>query len=172
VQLEKIKSEKLQSWLKGENIENSPFFVVVKTPGCGKCEALLQKDIIFKKPEWFNTYTFTPQDVIGAEVIKETGLTSVPFILFRYKIIQGKFFKYQMGYLIPDVDDGFTNLENIMDAIYSNDPNFFGFNEFDEIIDDSSEENFGMIRLLHEIHGEIKEEVLSERARFKESITK
>jgi hypothetical protein len=169
--MEKISSEVLQKWTKGENFDNAPFFVVVKTQGCGKCEALLKKENIFRNKDWFNSYTFSPQDKIGLSILQEIGITSVPFILFRYKINHGKFYKYQTGYILPDVDDGFMNLENIFDAIYDNDSKFFGFNELDEMIEKDAKDNYTMIRLLHEIFGELSEETISERNSFKDSVT-
>jgi hypothetical protein len=169
--MKEINSDILKKWSDGEEIDDSPYFIMVKTKSCGKCSSLLERENIFRKPEWFNTYTFTPQDATGAEILQKVGITSVPFILFRYKIRKGTFFKYQLGYIIPDFDEGFINFENIIDAIYDRDFSFFGFNELDEQIEKDSENNYEISRLLHEIYGEVNEEVLSERNTFKDSIT-
>jgi hypothetical protein len=170
LQLEKISSEALKNWLEGEDFDNSPFFVVVKTPGCIKCEALLKKENIFKKSDWFRTYTFTPQDKIGLEILQQIGVTSAPFIIFRYKLERKNFYKYTGDCIIPDVEDGFINLENTFDAIYDKDFQFFGFNELGEELEKDS--NPTMLGLLYEIYGSPDEETLKEREKFKETLTK
>jgi hypothetical protein len=165
MELSKLPSSVLKDWLNGEDFDNAPFFVIVKTQVCGKCESFLKKENIFKKKDWFNTFVFNPQDSLGVEILQNIGITSVPFILYRYKDSD----EWKTGTIIPDVEDGFINTENIFDALYSKDNKYFGYDDYDEPID--SDADYPMIRLLHQIYGEIDDQIKRDHEKLRKTIT-
>ena len=183
--MEKISSEVLKNWMKGEKFEGEPFFVIIKTPACGKCESLIRKDLFLKKPDhWFKIYNFTATDKLGAELLQNMEISSVPVILFRFELIHKNFSKYFVGIITPNMND-LTDIENMFDAIYDNDHKYFGYDEFGEAIEDSGTEvirvydihmnkseelsyNYVMEQLLNIIFGEPSSK--KEREKFRESI--
>jgi hypothetical protein len=164
--IKEVNGEFLKKWKEGGGENSEPYFILVKTPGCKKCEALLQNEKIFRNLDWFRIYTFTPQDAEGGRILQEIGITSVPFFLIRFKMTRGNFYKYALNAIYRD---DAIEYENIFDAIYANDFKFFGYNEYDEKVSD--DDNYSAVRLLHEIYGEIDSEVMEERNLFKNQVT-
>lgn len=163
-----ISSDILENWLNGETSNSDPFFVMVKTPTCGKCSALLQNKNIFRNEEWFRIFNFKPTDIKGAEILQKIGVTSVPFFIFRYKQQRKNFWKYFHGIIMMDNPEALMEGENLLDAIYDKDYVFFDYNEKTGEV---PEENQLFISLLDEIYGPPDEETIKNRKVLSESIT-
>jgi hypothetical protein len=162
-----INTDNLERWLKGEEIDDFPYFIVIKTPGCIKCNRLLMNRKISEKEDWFDIFIFTSQDKKGAEIMNSLSISSVPVILFRYKIERKNFYKYVTRVVMPNMND-LIEFENILDAIYSKDTKYFGVDEYGELIEgDISEEDSAYVSLIYEIYGEPDN---SEREKFKNAI--
>jgi hypothetical protein len=142
-------------------------FVIIKTAHCVKCESLVKKaDSVFKDMlPHIVSYVFKPGDEI-ADSLAQLDLTSVPVIVTRFTTKKGEF---KLGKIVPDFEEDFINLANTFDAIIANDQSFFGYNEFDEILDQSDYDPM-MNRLLRNIHGELDPEVEKERLSLKKEV--
>lgn len=126
--LEKMSGTELQEWVNSKKI-GEPFFVVVKTANCPKCEQLLQKNIL--KEGWFNLYEFSPKDKEGLKVMQDAKIVSVPSILFKYRDLE-KNYKVHT-YLLSEQDADKTNyreLQNTLEAFYDKQHEFFGLTEY------------------------------------------
>lgn len=153
-----IDSRELSEWMKGDEGETPDgenfYFVIVKTPSCPKCDSLIKNEKILEKENWFRTFVFNNKDDLGLQIMQNIGITSAPFIIFRYKIHRKNFFKYLCGTIQPDMND-FIDTENTLDAIYQNDSKYFNVNEYGEVIEgEISEEDCAFVSLLYEIYGE------------------
>jgi len=163
--MRQIDENEFKVWSLGGNIIDNPYFVIVTTPGCGKCQVLKENKKIFEVfEEQVVYYEYKANEVKGASVLNAVGIMSVPFIIFRFKETKKEDSAWKLGTIIPDVADNFINVLNIFDALRENDQTYFGFNDFDEVIDKDNQPMFN--RLLHLIYGEIDEELLKNRQAF------
>lgn len=168
--MKQIDENELKVWSLGGNLRDKIFFMIIKTPGCVKCTALINKEKeLFKGFEDnVGLYEFKPSDTKAASVIQQVEVTSVPIILIRFQETRQENSDWKLGVIIPDLQDDLLETGNIMDAIRDNDQSYFGYNEFDEVVETGNQPMFN--RLLHLIHGEADEELIKNRQTFKNSI--
>jgi hypothetical protein len=181
--MRKLESEEFKQFLEGvditqqaevvkkgitKEIEASILFIIVKTASCPKCEALVNRSKEIFKDVVANVayYTFNTKDQDIAKYFATLDIASVPVIVTRFKTKEGEF---KLGKIIPDYEEGFVTLTNIFDAVNDNDQRYFGYNEFDEIIEDS-DHDYMMNRVLRSLYGELDPEVERERKRLAQSI--
>jgi hypothetical protein len=153
------------SWAKGES-EDKTHFVLLKTQNCPKCQKLINKEeAIFGDLGDFTAFhVFTPTNKEEASIVSGLNVSSVPVLICRYKDNA----KVGLEVIIPDVEDDFINLQCILDAINGNDSSFFGYNQYDEPIEDSPQ--YGLNRIRHMLNGEVDPEVLKERSLLKKEV--
>jgi hypothetical protein len=159
-----LTAEEFTDFLNGKNITKEEAiirFVIIKTATCPKCTALINKaDTVFKEiKDLVAVYTFSPKDSEISSKLSELEVAGVPVIITAFKSKDGR---DKLGKIVVDYEDNFINLTNIFDAINENDQEFFGFNEFDEIIDDN-DCDFMMNRVLRNIYGEVDPEIIKNR---------
>jgi hypothetical protein len=151
-----------------KEIEVDVLFVLVKTAACPKCEALLKKsqEVFGDLEGQIVYYIFDPKHTEISDYFTILDIASVPVLVTRYREKNGDL---KLGKVIPDYDEGFINLTNTFDALNENDQRFFGYNEFDEIIEESDYDHM-MNRILRTIYGEIDPEIEKERKKYKSCI--
>jgi hypothetical protein len=156
-------------WLKNDYSGDKYDFVVVKVPGCSKCENFESWDSVLRKEELFRSFIFDnkDKDPVGHKILSEIGRTEVPYIIYRYISLDTNEIKYSamdINFSEPEVVD------NILDALYIGDKYYFGYNEYNEITDKEyppSEEDKRFLQCINLMHGKPD---LSERDEFKNSI--
>jgi hypothetical protein len=171
--MKKITGNDLALWTKGSNInEASPIlFVLVKTPSCPNCEALLAKSEIFGKFEEniaIYTHSNGKDGLEGSKVLAQVGVEDVPILLFRFQSGVGGS-TWSVDKIIVDVEDDFINVQNVFDALSEKQFDYFGYNEYDEAIEDGAQFSFN--RLLRLIYGEADPTTLKERQLLKREVT-
>jgi hypothetical protein len=167
--IEQINSEDLLKWTKGELEGENPFFIIVKTPTCAKCMALLSR-VKFEKPEWFRIFNFKPDDKVGAELLSKLNLSAVPVVLYRFKIKVKNFYKYEVDKVIPDYDDQFTEFSNLLEAFFEKEYQYFDLDEYGAPKDDEKISTLGLV--YNEIYSDETSEAAKNRELLKREITK
>jgi hypothetical protein len=164
--MKEFNTQELISWSKGES-EDKVHFVLLKTPNCTKCQKLLNEiDHVFGDLVDFTAiFVYNVTDKEAANFISTLDVTSVPVVICRYKELDGK-----VGFetIIPDADDDFVNLQCILDALNGDQGSYFGYNQYDEPIEETPQHGFNRIR--HQLNGEVDPEVLRERSLLKREV--
>jgi len=166
--MKEITTPQLEVWSEGGNIEEKVYFIVIKTPNCIRCEQLKRnaEKAFGNMLDTVGWYTFKPGETIAAKIFSNLGITSAPAVIYRYQ----ENGQWKKGALIGDFDDqDCTDLRCMFDAIAENDQAYFGYNEFDEPIEEDPRTD--MNRLLRLIYGEADPNVIKERQKFKKDIT-
>jgi hypothetical protein len=179
--MKKLESAEFERFLNGEiitqpveitrknfakEIDTTIHFVIVKTVACSKCEKLLKKaDEVFKNMAGsvaYYVYDMRAQNI--AQKFSELDITAVPVIITRFWTKDGIL---KLGKIVADYEEDFMNLTNIFDAINDNDQGFFGYNEFDEVIDEDHAPM--MNRILRMLYGELDSQVERDRNNLKQA---
>jgi hypothetical protein len=167
--IEQINSEDLLKWTNGDEDDTQPFFIIVKTPTCNKCTALLSK-VKFEKPEWFRIFNFKPDDKVGAEILSKLNIGFVPVVLYRYKIQVKNFYKYEIEIIIPDFDDQYTEFQNLVEAFEEKEYQYFDLDEYGAPLDNEKISTLGLV--YNEIYADETSEAAKNREMLKREITK
>ena len=157
--------EEFVGWTKGDKIDNI-HFVILKTTGCGKCDALIGKaDSVFgNMANNIAKFNFKPGNGIS-NILRSLNILGVPVIVTRYS----ENGTWSLGKLAVDIDDDYIMITNTFDAINDNDQSFFGFNEWDELVEHDADPI--MNRVLRSIYGEVDPNILKERKLLKREVT-
>jgi len=160
--MKELTTQELDIWTKGGNIDETVYFVMIKTASCPKCMALLnKKDIFGNLVDNLATYTYKPNDTIAAAIMTNLEIASVPVLVIRFRHEN----MWKLGLIRCDDHD---DLQCTFDALNDNDQVYFGWNEWDERQEDNA--SVMMNRLLRLIYGEIDPEKAKERRILKKEV--